>query len=175
MIAPIVPAHERDFPPSGYKDPVIVHDGRRYHCYVIGVLRGVERTYHFTSEDGENWKPEGHPYQAVMELEGWHNFAARPASVLPLPFGYLFVYEGSHVSWHDPNYNIATGLGFTFDLRHITDLTPEAPLLISSTPGELFHTWRYSQWLHVGNEIWAYAEVARPNRTNEIRLFRLQA
>lgn len=175
VLVPITPAHVRDFPPSGYKDPVILHAQGRFHLYVIGVLRGVERTYHFSSIDGERWEPVGHPYQAILELEAWHNFAARPASVLPLPFGYLFVYEGSHVSWHDPNYNIATGLGFTFDLHHITDLTPEAPLLTSTTPGELFHTWRYSQWLQVDNEVWAYAEVARRNRTNEIRLFRLRA
>ncbi len=175
VIVPITPAHVRDFPPAGYKDPVILHALGEYHCYVIGVLRGVERTYHFTSADGERWQPVGHPYQAVMQLEAWHNFAARPASVLPLPFGFLFVYEGSHVSWHDPNYNIATGLGFTLDLHHITDLTPESPLLLSSTPGELFHTWRYSQWLQVEAETWVYAEVARPNRTNEVRLFRLKA
>jgi hypothetical protein len=54
------------------------------------------------------------------------------------------------------------------------DLTPEAPLLKSSTPGDLFHTWRYSQWLMAGDELRIYAEVARPNRTNEIRLFRLR-
>ncbi|MCL4797400.1 MAG: hypothetical protein KJZ84_22735 [Bryobacteraceae bacterium] len=173
VIEPVKPDHVRDFPPSGYKDPVILYAEGAFHCYVIGVLRGVERTYHFRSADGNKWQPVGHPYQAVMELEAWHNFAVRPASVLPLPFGYLFVYEGSHVTWHDPNYNIATGLGFTFDLHHVVDLTPEAPLLLSSTPGELFHTWRYSTWLNVDGQVWAYAEVARPNRTNEIRLFRL--
>jgi hypothetical protein len=54
------------------------------------------------------------------------------------------------------------------------DLTPGSPLLTSTTPGKLFGTWRYSHWMHVGDEIWAYAEVTRPNRTNEIRLFRLR-
>jgi hypothetical protein len=174
VIQPITPVHVRDFPPAGYKDPVIVHAEGSFHCYVIGVMRGVERCYHFESADGVAWRPVGNPYQAVMELVGWHNFAVRPASVVPLPFGYLFVYEGSHVTWHDANYNIATGLGFTFDLHHIVDLTPEAPLLKSSTPGDLFHTWRYSQWLMAGDELRIYAEVARPNRTNEIRLFRLK-
>ena len=33
--------------------------------------------------------------------------------------------EGSKTGWHDPVYNVATGLGFTFDLHRITDLTPE--------------------------------------------------
>jgi hypothetical protein len=175
VITPRKPEHARDFPPAGYKDPVLFHDGSRYHCYVIGVMRGVERCYHFCSDDGEQWQPEGNPYQAVMELENWHNFSVRPASVLPLPVGYLFVYEGSHVAWHDANYNIATGLGFTFDLHQVIDLTPQSPLLLSSTPGDLYHTLRYSQWMMVGQELWVYAEVARPNRTNEVRLFRLPA
>lgn len=43
----------------------------------------------------------------------------------------------------------------------------------ASAFGEYFHTWRYSHWLWVGNELWAYAEVAKPNETNEIRLCRL--
>ncbi len=88
--------------------------------------------------------------------------------------GYLFVYEGSSAKWYDPVYNVATGLGFTFDLHHITDLTPHAPFTVSSTPSPLFSTFRYSHWMMVGEEIWVYAEVARPNRTNEIRLFRLK-
>jgi hypothetical protein len=69
--------------------------------------------------------------------------------------------------------NIATGVGFTFDLHRITDLTPDAPLILSTTPNSHFHTWRYSHWLWVGDDLWAYAEVARPNESNEIRLFRL--
>jgi hypothetical protein len=71
-------------------------------------------------------------------------------------------------------YNIATGLAFTFDLHHVIDLTPDSPLLASTTPSEHFHTWRYSHWMRVDGEIWVYAEVARPNETNEIRLFRLR-
>ena len=59
------------------------------------------------------------------------------------------------------------------ELHTIHDLTPESPLLLSSTPSERFATFRYSHWLHVDGEIWVYAETARPNRSNEIRLFRL--
>ena len=75
--------------------------------------------------------------------------------------GYLFVYEGSSTTWYDPVYNVVTGLGFTFDLNTITDLTPDAPLVKSTTPG-LFHTWRYSYWMMVDNELYVYAEVANP-------------
>lgn len=169
----IVGTYTRPAPvPEGYKDPVIIHAGGQYHAYLIGVIRSTERTYHFTSPDGETWQPVGDRSTPTMDLSGWHNFAVRPASVLPLGVGYLFVYEGSSTCWPDPVYNIATGLGFTFDLRRVHDLTPDAPLLVSTTPGRL-HTWRYSHWLWVDDELWAYAEVEKPNGAHEIRLFRL--
>jgi hypothetical protein len=174
VIGPAEKEYDRDIRPVEYKDPVIVHAAGRYHAYVTGYLRQNERIYHFVSDDGEAWEPVGDRRRAVMDLVGWHDFFIRPASVLPLGVGYLFVYEGSSASWHDPVYNIATGLAFTFDLEHLTDLTPEAPLAVSSTPSPRFATFRYSDWLWVDGEIWVYAEVARPNESHEIRLFRLQ-
>ena len=159
---------ERDFAQVlGYKDPFVFWDGERWHLYVIGTDR-VERTHHFTSSDGEAWTSD--PHNPVLDAGGWHNFYTRPACVLPDGVGYLFVYEGSHLSWRDPVYNIATGLAYTLDCSHITDLTPSAPLLKSTTPGNT-HTWRYSHWLRVEDRIFVYAEVACPNDTNEIRLF----
>jgi hypothetical protein len=158
------------FVPDGYKDPVINFFGGHFHCYVIGTTRAVERTYHFTSADGETWEPVGSLSQSVMDLAGWHDFAIRPASILPLGAGYLFVYEGSDTRWTDPIYNISTGLGFTFDLNRVVDLTPRAPLLRSLTPGRL-ETWRYSEWLWVGDELWVYAEVENKDSTHEIRRF----
>ena len=167
------PSYPRDAGPEEYKDPVVIHAAGQYHCYAIGVVRRTERIFHFASPDGEAWAPVGNPYQPIMDLAGWHDFYVRPASVLPLGIGYLFVYEGSSVDWYDPVYNIATGLAFTFDLHRVTELTPDAPLVTSSTPGPLFHTFRYSHWMFVGDEIWVYAEVATPRQTHEIRLFRL--
>ncbi len=172
VIQRIAESYDRDVMVEEYKDPFILFAAGAYHCYVIGVMRRTERIYHFTSRDGENWQPVGNPYESIMDLAGWHDFYVRPASVVPLGAGYLFVYEGSATDWYDPVYNIATGLAFTFDLHRIVDLTPESPLLMSTTPGEHFHTWRYSHWMYVGEEIWAYAEVACPNGSNEIRLFR---
>lgn len=169
----IVGAYSRPAPaPEGYKDPVIVHADGKFHAFVIGVMRGAERTYHFTSDDGGAWHPVGDIARPMLDLSGWHNFAVRPASVLPLGVGYLFVYEGSHTTWPDPIYNIATGLGFTFDLDRMHDLTPEAPLLQSTTPGRL-KTWRYSHWMWVDDQLWVYAEVEKPNGAHEIRLFRI--
>ncbi|MFP4056464.1 MAG: hypothetical protein ACLF0G_06315 [Candidatus Brocadiia bacterium] len=151
------------------KDPFVLWAAGQYHMLVIGCGR-VERTYHFVSRDGEHWAAVGDG--PAFDMGGWHNFYTRPACLVPTGLGYLFVYEGAHGSWHDPPYNIATGLGYTLDLETFVDLTPGAPLLTSTTPGD-YHTWRYSHWLWVSGELWAYAEVARPNNTNELRLFRL--
>jgi len=151
---------------TGYKDPFILHEGKLWHMFVIGTDR-VERVWHFVSEDGDRWEhAEPGPF---MDNSGWHNFATRPACVVPLGVGYLFVYEGANLSWRDPVYNIATGLAYSPDLTHCLDLTPEAPLLMSTTPGQ-YHTWRYSHWLPVGERLFVYFEAARPNNTNEIRL-----
>lgn len=174
VIQPIPPKYERDVIVNEYKDPVILYAEGKFHAYTIGAIRRTERIFHFQSVDGEQWEPVGSHYVPIMDLDHWHNFYVRPAALLPLGFGYLFVYEGSNVTWYDPVYNIGTGLGFTFDLHHIIDLTPDSPLLLSTTPGEHFSTCRYSHWLRVDDEIWVYAEAARPNGSNEIRLFRLK-
>lgn len=165
--------YDRDQAVIEYKDPVIIHAEGRYHCYVTGYMRRNERIYHLASDDGETWEPVGNPYESIMPLAGWHDFFVRPASVVPLGVGYLFVYEGAKTSWYDPVYNLGTGLGFTFDLHSIIDLTPEEPLLASSTPGPHFATFRYSDWLFVENQLWVYAEVAAPNGTFELRLYRV--
>lgn len=151
---------------KGYKDPFVIRVGDTWHLFVIGTDL-VERIWHFTSEDGERWALTTH--NPFMENAGWHDFYTRPACVLPLAVGYLFVYEGSHVSWRDPVYNIATGLAYSADLATCVDLTPRAPLLVSTTPGD-YHTWRYSHWMAVEEQVYVYYEAARPNNTNELRL-----
>lgn len=174
VISPPAKAYDRDVAPTEYKDPVILHANGRYHCFTTGYIRRNERIFHFQSADGEQWTPVGNPNASVMPLSGWHDFFVRPASVLPIGVGFLFIYEGSDTTWYDPVYNIGTGLGFTFDLHRIIDLTPDSPLLLSTTPSDHFATFRYSDWLWVDGEIWVYAEVARPNQSNEIRLYRLK-
>ncbi len=173
VIQPPAKKYERDVSVVEYKDPFIFYAQGKYHCFVTGYIRRNERIFHFTSFDGENWQPVGNVNQPLMDLTGWHNFFVRPASVLPVGIGYLFFYEGSSTQWYDPVYNVVTGVGFTFDLHNIIDLTPNSPLVISTTPGK-FHTWRYSSWLWINGEIWVYVEVARENDANEIRLFRLK-
>lgn len=160
------PPAEDTFGVTGYKDPVVFIDHGRWHMFVIGLDR-VERIHHFTSADGAQWSP-GLP-APVLPNTGWHAFYTRPASVLPMTAGYLFVYEGSHFSWHDPNYNIATGLAYTPDLRVFYDLTPEAPLLETTTPGTT-RTWRYSHWVRHGGGVKVYFEAACADGTNELRV-----
>lgn len=166
------PRYERDVSVTEYKDPVIIRAEGKYHCYIIGYIRRNERIFHYVSDNGEQWQPVGDVNAPVMDLTGWHNFFVRPSSVLPLGVGYLFVYEGSSTQWFDPVYNIGVGLGFTFDLHHVTELTTASPLALSTTPGN-FHTFRYSDWHWVNGEIWVYAEVTKTNRAHEIRLFRI--
>lgn len=172
VIIPPVKKYARDVSVKEYKDPVIIFAGGKYHCYVTGYIRRNERLFHFISDDGENWNPVGNVNQPIMDLDNWHNFFIRPASVLPLGIGYLFVYEGSSTQWYDPVYNIGTGFGFTFNLHNIIDLTTESPLLLSTTPGD-FYTFRYSDFIWVDGELWIYAEVAKENRSHEIRLTRI--
>lgn len=173
---PVIQAPERMYPRDvsvhEYKDPYIIYAQGKYHCYVIGYIRKNERIFHYSSKDGEYWQPVGDVNQPVMDLSGWHNFFIRPASVLPLGIGYLFIYEGSSTQWYDPVYNIGTGFGFTFDLQNIVDLTVDSPIAISTTPGDFF-TWRYSDWHWVNGEIWIYAEVSKENNSHEVRLFRI--
>lgn len=173
VIRPIEKQYDRDVMPVEYKDPVIAYADGAYHAYLIGYMRRNERIYHFSSQDSETWAPVGDPHQSVMQLTGWHDFFIRPSSLLPIGAGWLFAYEGSSVNWYDPVYNVQTGLAFTFDLRHMIDLTPDAPLLKSSTPNQHFSTFRYSDWVDVGDEYWVYAEVADQDETHEIRRFRL--
>jgi hypothetical protein len=161
------PSHN---PVRDYKDPFIIRADGVLHCFLIGADR-VERAHHFRSEDGDHWEPVGKG--PALDHGGWHTFYTRPASVLPIGAGYLLVYEGSHPTWHDPVYNIATGLAWSADLESFVDLTPNEPLLTSTTPGE-FMTWRYSHWMWDDGALRVYAEVARPNNTNEIRAWRIE-
>lgn len=163
--------HDRDVIPVEYKDPVIIHDGARYHAFVIGYLRQNERIFHFTSGDGEVWVPEGDPRVSLLPLAGWHDFFVRPASVVRAAPGWLFFYEGSHSAWHDPVYNIGTGLAFTFDLRELRNLTPDAPLWRSPTPSPDSATFRYASVVPVDDGLWVYAEVVRPSGAHDIRRF----
>ncbi len=167
VLAPTPPAPgEENFARIlGYKDPFVLHLPDAWHLFTIAYDR-LERPWHFVSSDGFEWRPAPRPI--LLQNTGWHDFFTRPACVLPLPVGFLLVYEGSSLDWRDPVYNIATGLAFTCDFLHVHDLTPDAPLLKSTTPAA-YHTWRYSHWLFAHGKLFVYFEAACPDGTNELR------
>lgn len=159
----------------GYKDPFIIRIKDLWHMTVIGEAHKMAaRPYHFISKDGIEWQPwpadvlNGKP-ATFFEATGWHNWATRPACLIPLKIGAILVYEGSHLNWNDAVYNLATGLAYSPDLTHWHDLTPDAPLLKSSTPGS-FHTWRYSHWIPVDDKMYVFWEGARPNDSFATRM-----
>ncbi|MEA3365148.1 MAG: hypothetical protein U9Q79_05855 [Candidatus Hydrogenedentes bacterium] len=166
MVLEATPGEQGFISVSGFKDPFVVHANSTLHMFVIGYDQ-IERPYHLASDDGECWEFVGE--NPILENAGWHSCYTRPACIVPLAVGYLVVYEGSHISWRDPSYNIATGLAYSPDLEDFIDLTPDEPLLKSTTPGQ-YHTWRYSHWLPVKDKLYVYFEAARPNNTNETRL-----
>jgi hypothetical protein len=134
--------------------------------YVVGIDR-IERMHHFRSYDGQLW--EHLDPLIFLDNSGWHNYSTRPSAILPLAVGYLFIYEGAHHTWNDPDYNIATGLAYSPDLMRCIDLTPDYPLLMSTTPGEYF-TWRQSCWRIWRNKLYVYFEAVLPYNSTEIRL-----
>ena len=61
------------------------------------------------------------------------------------------------------------------DLEEITDLTPDAPVLESPAVDGEYRTWRYSHWLRVGDWVHVFAEVAYPDLTNRLVVYRFPA
>ncbi|MBD3350328.1 MAG: hypothetical protein GF364_02475 [Candidatus Lokiarchaeota archaeon] len=160
---------------KGYKDPFVIWYKNKWHLTVNGEAhKTAARPYHFISHDGFEWAPwpndvvNGKP-ATFFETTGWHNWVTRPACLIPLKIGVLLIYEGAHLNWHDAVYNLATGMAYSPDLTHWHDLTPDEPLLKSTTPGD-FHTWRYSHWLPVEGEMYVYWEGARANNTFATRM-----
>ena len=159
----------------GYKDPFIIFYQNQWHMTVIGEAHKMAaRPYHFVSKDGINWTSWHSDFinetpATFFQATGWHNWATRPACLIPAKIGIFLIYEGSNLNWHDAVYNLATGMAYSPDMIHWYDLTPDKPLIKSTTPGN-FHTWRYSHWLSIEDEMYVYWEGARPNDTFATRM-----
>jgi hypothetical protein len=165
---PVVTAPPFSGAERGVKDPFVINVSGVYWMYVIayGFIRGSrELPYVYSSIDGEKWVYRGGP---VLRSAGWHDFFTRPAFVMPLGGIYAFYYEGSSSGWFDPPYNIQGGVAVTTDLRTATDLTPDAPLFASPTPGR-YQTARYTDYLCLEDRVIFYYEAARPNDSFELR------
>lgn len=98
----------------------------------------------------------------LLHCSGWHNFHTRIACAWPTDQAIYLVYEGSNVDWYQPEFHLQTGLAITHDFRSMTDLTPDAPLLGSPTPGQ-YATLRYLCYAIQGSRVLWYYEAARPD------------
>lgn len=110
------------------------------------------------------WEPLSH--RPVLPNGDWHRAFTRPSCVLPADGGYALLYDGCSGDEYSPVYNIRTGLAYTADLRSAVDLTPDAPLLESPTPGR-YATLRYCSYVkEIGR---FFYEAARPDDAFELR------
>ncbi len=151
---------------ASVKDPYVVTLGRIYLMYYIG-SGTFEQTFLAYSNNGMKWeKYEGNP---VLKLGGWHNYATRPCSILPIENGFLLLYGGSNMEWYAPVYNIATGYAYTLDFKNFIDLTPISPSLTSPT-GNKYKTVRYCDVLKDETRILLYYEAARKDDAFETRV-----
>ena len=151
---------------NGVKDPYVFSLGKIFLMYYIGG-GAREQTFLAYSYDGEKWlKYEKNP---VFRVGGWHDYATRPCSILPLNTGFLLLYGGSNNEWYAPVYNIATGYAFTVNFKEFIDLTPLSPVLTSPT-GNKYKTIRYSDILLEEDRILLYYEAARKDDAFETRV-----
>jgi hypothetical protein len=155
------------------KDPYVVALGNRFYMYYNGRGKYVQCCL-ATSLDGEKF--ERHPGNPLLAQGGWHDFYTRPACIVPAGNHYLFYYEGSNKDWVAPVYTMATGLAITSDLEHILDMTPDAPILKSPTPGPtpwgggMNFTLRYMDAVLLDDRILYYYEAASAEGCNELRV-----
>ncbi len=122
----------------------------------------VSRTGLATSIDGRNFEWQGDIFSPTGE--GWDAWCRRICSVVYLNGVFTAFYDGaSDVSG---NYEERTGLLSGTDIRSLTCLTPEGPVLTSPhTTGSL----RYVDALQFPDRIQYYYEYARPDGAHELR------
>ena len=151
---------------ASVKDPYVFAIGKIYLMYYIGAGT-FEQTFLAYSNDGIKWeKYSGNP---VFTLGGWHDYATRPCSILPIRNGFLLIYGGSNVDWYAPVYNIASGFAYTQDFKNFIDLTPISPVLTSPTSNK-YKTVRYCDVLKEESRILLYYEAARIDDAFETRV-----
>lgn len=125
------------------------------------------------SADGRHfqWLGDVSPIAPPLPTEGsqpslWDSYCRRLGALLPLERGgFLAFYDGS--ASLEGNYEETTGLAITFDLQRYLSLTPSGPALRSPFgTGSL----RYVDVLPIGNELFYYYEMARPDGSHELRV-----
>ncbi|MCA9201600.1 MAG: hypothetical protein KDA59_01050 [Planctomycetales bacterium] len=175
-----------DIDADGVKDPFLFQVAGQYHMIVsfatavaadaeANALHGTHDAYNTglirsrtglaTSEDGLNWRWQG----AVMEpsREGWDRYCARIGCVFRADGLWLALYDGSaDVS---ENYEERVGLAYSSDLRTFHRVTEAGPLM---QPAHGPSALRYFDVLDFGDSRFIYYELARPDGSHDLRVWR---
>ncbi|MFA0766490.1 MAG: hypothetical protein OXFUSZZB_002265 [Candidatus Fervidibacter sp.] len=117
------------------------------------------------SADAENWHWQGEVFS--NRFGEWDGYAGRISSIVWLPPVFVAFYDGSRTV--DENYEERTGIAFSFDLRRWERVSLSRPALVAPYgTGSL----RYLDAVLVGDELWCYYEMSRPDGSHELRLSR---
>ncbi|OHB83305.1 MAG: hypothetical protein A2V98_09575 [Planctomycetes bacterium RBG_16_64_12] len=170
---------------EGVKDPFIFYVAGLYHMVVSHAtvatpatpeeLHGTHDAYNTglilsasglaTSTDGVAWRWEG---EILRPNQGaWDGYASRISTLWYRAPVWHALYDGSaNVS---ENYEERCGLAYSFDLRSFHRVTRAGPLFQSpETPGAL----RYFDVLTLPDVTCFYYEIARPDGSHELRVYR---
>lgn len=147
------------------KDPYLINSFNTWYMFYSGSGKEPqEETFLATSHDGEKWVRRGR----ALARSYWHEYHTRMSCLIPVERGFVFFYEGSSFSWHEPHFNLNIGFGYTVDMRNFFDLTTQQPVLSSSAKGN-FSTLRYLDYVFVNDKVLFYYEAARDDDAFELR------
>lgn len=170
---------------EGVKDPFIFDVAGLYHMIVSYAaiatpassreLHGTHDAYNTgliiscsglaTSTDGVNWNWECDLLRP--QVGAWDAYASRICSLWYCPPVWLALYDGS-VDVGE-NYEERCGLAYSFDLRTFHRVTRTAPLF---QPLEAKGALRYFDVVALPDVTYFYYEMARPDGSHELRVYR---
>ena len=134
-----------------------------YDAFNTGLIQSA--TGLATSTDGLNWRWER---ELLLPNKGaWDGYASRIGTLWHSPGVWLAFYDGSaDVS---ENYEERCGLAYSFDLQTFHRVTRAAPLF---TPAQAPGAIRYFDVLALPDVTYFYYEMARPDGSHELRVYR---
>jgi hypothetical protein len=154
-------------PVTAYKDPVVLHDGERWHawvcCHEVGDPAEADAMYtrYAASEDGLRWAI-GEPALAPR-VGAWDARGTRIASVVQDGTGWLAYYDGRARA--DQNWSEQTGVAYGSTPDRFTT-TADAPLAVSPDGGGGL---RYLDVLPLADGAYRlFYEAARPDGAHDL-------